>query len=268
MDRAWVDEVIGALGARYQAGAIVEGRAVELLYRAGKTEFRPSRVLLGGGESGREIELVVDVRIPKDSVARDADPLIGALERGLTERGFSRTSEETTEMTSQTGAASGSVRTLVYRHAACPTAEAAKQVRAVVESVEIPVVLGIHEARDVAVRDPPPPGPRPVKEVMEVWRFRLDSSLLHALMVVVDPNDRTLKVEERKGVSTKQLGDVVKLAHVAELAVRRRDGRAELIAIKRDGAELLLASGSGTADFVATAGRLAKQVMIPFKEVR
>ena len=76
-------------------------------------------------------------------------------------------------------------------------------------------------------------------------------------------NDRTLRVVERKLFSKKELGDVLKLAHVAKFRVVK----AELIAVKKDGTEVTLAHGSGDANFVATAGRMAKKVMIPIEGV-
>jgi hypothetical protein len=267
VDKAWLDDVVRHLGARYKTGA-PSGEAVELLYRAGRAEFRSSRFMIGGGASGRELELLVDVRVPKEAPADEASKLIEAFEKqSALQRGFVRVGEDVQTMKTETGAESGTARSLRYQHGPCDAAEAAKQIRAFVESIDIPFTVGIHEPEHLIARDPPPPRAKPKRtEPMDLWEYQLDGGLFHSLKVVVDPNDRTLRVMERRMLSTRRLGETVKLALVAALAIRKKNGHAELVAIQRDGTELMLAVGSGNPDFVATAGRLAEKVRIPFEE--
>ncbi|MCK6548095.1 hypothetical protein L6R52_19750 [Myxococcota bacterium] len=269
MDRAWIDAVVGLLGPRYKLGPLA-GDGVELHYRSGKSEFRPSRFVLGGGASGRDLELTVDVRIPKGTAQAEADALVAVFEaKTAAPRGFVRAGESSMEMKSDLGAAAGSVKSLRYvRTTPVEPPYAAKHVRAIVESIDIPIVVGIHEAEHLVARDPAPPAPkvkRPAQDPMELWEYQLDGGLLRSLTVIVDPNDRTLRVVERQLVSKRPVGETLKLAHVAKLGVRKRTKDADLVAIKRDGTELTLATGSGNDEFVATAGRLAKKVLIPFE---
>ena len=269
MDRGWVDDVLKTLGARYKTGPTARD-GVEIAYRAGRAEFRPSRFVIGGGESGRELELGVDVRIPKGGDPAGADRLIEAFESNTAKpRGFERISDNAAAMTSESGHDGGEVRTLRYRHGALGAEEAAKQIRAIVESIDIPFTVGIHDPEHLVARDPAPPPKKPQKravEPMDVWEYELDGGLLKSLTVLVDPNDRTLRVIERRFVSKKPIGEVLKLAHVAKFAVKRCDGGADVIAVKKDGGEVTLAHGSGSSDFIATLGRLAKKVFIPLEE--
>jgi hypothetical protein len=268
MDQAWVDQVLEKLGQRYKKGAIVDD-AVEILYRAGKAEFRPSRFTIGLGQSGREMELVVDVRVPKGAESKEADALIAAFESlSATPRGFSRVGETSATMTTESGEAHGSARTLKYRHGALEAADAAKQIRAIVESIDIPITVGIHEPEHLVAREPPPPSAKPAKratEPLDHWEYDLEHGLLKKLTVIIDPNVRTLRVVERKLLAKRDLSETIKLAHVAKFTIRRSDGAATLVAIKRDGQEVTLASGPATEDFIATAGRMAKKVMIPLE---
>ncbi len=263
MDRAWIDEVVEQLGKRYRASAGSESCPLE--YRSGKSEFRATPVTLGTETDGRGLRLRVDVRIPKDAAHADAEPLLSTFEsKTTTPRGFTRLTDETAEMTNQAGVASGWARTLTYALAGDEPAKIAKNIRAIIESVDLPIILGIHEDDDVVARDPRPPPPKPqvrADEALEVWRFRLDTGLTRDLSVLVDPNTRVLTVSERRFVSAKTVGEPLKLAHVRAFGVR--GGR--LIAVKREGdAELVIAEGSGGAEFVATARRLANKVRIPF----
>lgn len=267
-NRGFVDEVLAALGTRYKLGAPAAG-GFELLYRSGKSEFRPSRFVLGVGPGGRGAELAVDVRIPRDARPEAADPLVEAFERASARpRGFTRTTESMAEMQSEGGAKSGSVRTVRYRHDGAAAPELARQIRAIVETVDIPIVVGIHDPEHVVARDPPPPREKRKTPIdpLEPWSYDLDRGLLEALTFVIDPNDRTLRVFRRKLLTKTQIGDVVKLAHVAKLIVRAVDGSVEVSAMKRDGQSLALARGSGSPEFRATLGRMAKKVMIPLEE--
>jgi hypothetical protein len=264
MDRAFVDEVLALLGARYKLGAAA-GSAVELSYRAGRAEFRPSRFLVGAGESGRGLELTVDVRIPKDTPAAQAEALIAAFETSsAAARGFVRIDQSTAKMTSERGEDHGSVMTLRYKREPAGAAETAKQIRAIVETIDIPIVVGIHEAEHVVAKEAPPHREkhgRPIEQ-MENWEYRLEGGLARSLTVVINPNDRTLRVVERKLFSKRELGELLKLAHVAKFRIVARDGAAELVAVKKDGSEVSLAKGSRGSELVATAGRMAKKVMI------
>jgi hypothetical protein len=128
--------------------------------------------------------------------------------------------------------------------------------------------MGVHDPSDLAAKDPMPPPPRPAaksKEPLEPLRFRLATGLLHDLSVIIDQNERTMTIMERSFVSTRQVGETIKLAHVGKLATRRTAGGVELVAIRRDGTEFKLAQGKG-AEFIATAARLAKGVRIPYAE--
>lgn len=267
MDRAWLDELISALGVRYKIGAPI-GSGVELLYRAGKTEFRPSRFLIGAGGSERALELTVDIRIPKDAPPAQVDALITTFElRTAKPRGFTKVEETSVAMTSDGGQDSGSVRSIRYRHDPVSAVETAKQIRAIVETIDIPIITGIHEPEHVVAREAPVHVER-VKhaiEEMENWEYQLDGGLLGSLTVVVNPNDRTLRVVQRKMFSKKELVDTLKLAHVAKFRIVRKGSETSLVAAKKDGSEVTLATGSGNESFVATAGRMAKKVMIPLE---
>lgn len=268
VDREWVDLLLKELGARYRAGPS-SGTGAELHYRSGRAEFRPSRFVVGCGESGQELELTVDVRIPRGADPHEQERLVAAFERqSAAPRGFSRIDDQESAVKAESGHASGSVRTLRYRHGGVEPAEAAKQIRAIVESIDIPITVGIHEPEQLTARDPLPPRakPRRALEPMEKWEYELDGRLLRSLTVIVDPNDRTLRVFERRLFSRKAIGDTLKLAHVAKFALRRRSGGVDLVAIRRDGSQVVLARGSEDPEFVATAGRLAKKVFIPIEE--
>src|SRR6185436_16174129 len=186
MDRAWVDEVIAALGARYKVGAVVGG-GVELLYRAGRAEFRPSRFVIGTGESGREMEFTVDVRIPKDAPAAQVDALVSTFEtKSAAARGFSKVDESAVQMTSDGGHESGSVRSIRYRHQAIAPPDSAKQIRAIVETVDIPIIVGIHEPEHVVAREAPPhyEHKKHAIEELDHWEYQLDGGLLGSLTAV------------------------------------------------------------------------------------
>jgi hypothetical protein len=269
MDKAFVDAVLEVIGSRYRMGPLA-GDGFELLFRAGKTEFRPSRFIVGRGERGRDLELTVDIRIPRDAAERQVEQLVEALEtKTMAPRKFVRFEDRSTEMTSEKGEESGSVRTLCYRKTPESVPEAASDIRALVETIDIPVIIGIHEPEHVIAREAPPLLERAKRDtqVLEDWQYTLDGGLLHSLTLVVNPNERTLRVVERNVFSKKQLGEVLKLAHVAKFVLRRLAGATEVVALKKDGVELPLAKGSGNEDFMQTAGRFAKKVMIPL-EVR
>jgi len=265
-----MERLLIELGKRYQTKE--QSGGAELLYRRGKTEFHPTRIFVGGGESGRAIELGIDIRIPKGSEPPDSEPLLEALEtRTMKRRGFERLSDETAPLENERGEKAGYARTLRYRRADCPEAkEAALHLRAILESLDLPIVVGSHEPDDVEARDPMPPPPQPkvsAAERLEPLRFRLDSNLFHDLSAIVDQNERTLTIVERRFLSSRQIGDVMRLAHVGKLGARRKDGAGELVAIDREGKEHVLATGSGSPEFFATAQRLAKGVRIPFTEL-
>lgn len=267
MDRAFLDSLLEALGARYKLGAPIGG-GLEILYRAGKSEFRSSRFLAGTGDSGRGLELTVDLRIPRDASPAAVDALVGTFEnKSATPRGFVRFDDSRVAMTSEKGEDSGFVRTLKYRRAPTDPADTAKHVRAIVESVDIPMIIGIHEPEHVIARDAPPHRERVkrVLEELENWEYQLDGGVFGSLTVVINPNDRTLRVVERKLLKKKELVETLKLAHVAKFRLVGREGRVVLLAAKKDGTEIELASGTGGDNFLATAGRMAKKVMIPIE---
>ncbi len=262
-----MDQVLESLGARYRLGA-PGASGLEILYRAGKTEFRPSRFFIGTGESGRELELTIDVRIPKDAPPAAVEALVGTFEnKSAAPRGFARFDDSSVKMTSEKGDESGTVRTLRYRRDSKDPIETAKQIRAIVESIDIPMIIGIHEPEHVIAREAPPHRERVKKVVedLENWEYQLDGGVFGSLTLVINPNDRTLRVVERKLLKKKELGEVLKLAHVAKFSLRKKEGRVALIAAKKDGTEIELVSGSGDDNFLATAGRMAKKVMIPIE---
>ena len=263
MDRGWIDRLVEALGERYKAQVGTEAAVIE--YRRGKAEFRPSRFEVVGDHT---LRVTVDVRIPKHAEVEEAEGLVNALEKGtMSRRGFEKASDETLAMTSEAGEAAGSARTLVFTAEHDDVEVAAKHLRAIVESVDIPLIVGIHDPPDCIAKDPMKPPPKPkvaAGEELEPLRFRLASGLLHDLSVMVDQNTRVLRVMERKGVSSKQVGDDLKLAHVGRLATRTEGGKVELLAFDRDGEVRVIASSKDSDEFRATAERLAKGVRIPF----
>lgn len=270
MDQPWVAEVVEALGSRYKLGPTVDD-AVELLFRFGKAQFRSTRLLLGDGKSGRMLVLTVDFRIPEGSDPQEAVPLVEALEsHSMEPRGFNKVSDDTAPMTNERGKARGFVRSVKYQREGEAPKETAKQIRAVIESIDIPVVLGIHEAEDLVARDPRPETKRVRKPIdpLDHWEYRLSGGLLNSLTVIIDPNVRTLKVVERKLVSSKTLQEEpVKLAKLSKFGVRRGSGKISLVAVDREGAETILATDADKDEFAATAQRMAKKVMIPIENL-
>lgn len=269
MDRQWIDQVVAQLGKRYRAAS--GGAECVLEHRSGKVEFRATPVRLGTGDEGRGLTLTVDVRIPKGEPESAAEPLVVAFEAGsMTPRGFARIQDETAAMTNQAGATSGFARTLLYALPDGDPALVATHIRAVIESVDLPIILGIHEEEHVVARDPRPPPPRPATspaDQLEPLRFRLESGLTHDLSLVVDQNTRTLTVMRRRFVSTQQIGDPVKLAHLQSIGVRPCQTGAALVAHRRDGGQVVLVESAGGPEFTATAKRFAEKVRIPFGSI-
>jgi hypothetical protein len=268
MDPVWTAELLQHLGKRYRLGSEGEVGA-EVLFRHGKAEFRPTRAVVVPGEPSPSLRFTQDLRIPKDAPDSEAETIQNALiERSMQPRGFALESQEVYPMTSDRGERRGSVRTLVFSSGALESSVAARHLRALVESLENPLIVGMHDCADVEAKDPMPEPPKPrtqADEKLEVWKYRLEEGLLSSLMIHVDPNDRTLRVVERKLVSSKQLGGELKLAHVARLVLRKTDSGMDLIAQRRDAGEIRLASGSGSEDFVATVARLAEKILIPLE---
>lgn len=265
MDRAWVDQLLEKLGPRYKAGDVV-GEGIELRYRFGKAEFRPSRMVV---IPGQKLQLGVDFRVPKGVEVKETEPLLVVLEqKSLAPRGFVRTGDQTSEMTTEAGKASGYVRSLAYEAPLGGTEEVAKRIRAIVESIDIPVVLGIHEAKDLIAREPPPPSLRAKagEQVLDNWEFTLVGGLLASVNVVIDPNVRTLQIVARKIVS-KEERPALKLASVAQFLLRAKGAEVELVAVKRDGAEEVLVAVPAKAEALETAERMAKKVLIPIARV-
>src|SRR5687767_439672 len=134
MDQGWVDELIAKLGPRYRLGNPQDG-GCQLLYRFGKAEFRDTRAVVGAGEDGRRIDLVVDFRVPRDAEVAATEPLLARLEeRSLSPRQFVRTGESTAEMTTESGKASGFVRSVRYQRAGEEPKKCAQAIRAIIES--------------------------------------------------------------------------------------------------------------------------------------
>lgn len=265
MDRAWVDQLLERLGPRYKAGDVI-GDGLELRYRFGKAEFRPSRMIV---VPGPKLLLGVDFRVPKGVEVKETEPLLKVLEeKSLLPRGFVRTHDQTAEMNTESGKASGFVRSLSYEWSPPGLDQAAKQVRAIVESIDIPVVLGIHEAKDLIARDPPPPSirSRPPEELLDNWEYTLVGGLLHSVNVVIDPNVRTLRIVSRKIVQ-KEEKPALKLAAVAKFLLRSKGAEVELVAVKRDDTEEVLVSVPAKNEALETAERMAKKVMIPIARV-
>ncbi len=269
MDQTWVDELMAKLGPRYRLGPPQDG-GCSLLYRFGKAEFRPTRLVVGAGEDGRRIDLVVDFRIPRHAEVAQSEPLLARLEeRSLGPRGFARVGEDTAAMTAESGKPAGFVRSVRFQR---PAAEAeaapgAKAIRAIVESIDLPVVLGVHDVDHMVAREPidaPKKLARPL-EPMEKWEYTLAGGVLKSLTAVVDPNVRTLVVVERKLLTSKDVSETVMLAHVARFMVARDGDDAVLRAEKKEGGSLELARSRYQEDFLATAERLAKKVMIPIE---
>jgi hypothetical protein len=102
---------------------------------------------------------------------------------------------------------------------------------------------------------------------MEVWTYTLAGGVVRSLSVVVNPNIRTLEVYERKLFTKTQIGETLKLAHVAKFGIRQTDSKVQLLVEKRDGAVLTIAEGVPHPEFVATAERLAKKVFIAIEEM-
>jgi hypothetical protein len=269
VDRDWITAVVDALGPRYRLGSPEDGGGVALLHRFGKAEFRATRIAIGGGD-GRRVDLVVDFRIPRDAEAQASDPLLEVLvQESLAPRGFERRSEETAAMTTEGGKASGFVRSVRFDRPGGEPAVAAMAIRAIVESIDLPVVIGVHDREHMIAReahDHPKTLGRPL-EPMEKWEYTLAGGLLRSLTAVVDPNVRTLVIVERKLMSSKPLGEAMKLAQIAKLMVRRAGGDAVLSAEKRDGTTVELAKSAYDEELIATAMRLAKKVMIPIERV-
>jgi hypothetical protein len=265
MDQAWVDDLMAKLGPRYRLGNPQDG-GVALLYRFGKAEFRQTRVVVGAGTDGRRIDLVIDFRVPRDAEVAGTEPLLAKLEeRSLKPREFVRIGEETTAMTTESGKESGFVRSVRFHLDGADAKKGAKAIRAIVESIDMPVVLGVHEADDLVARDPndaPKKLARPM-EPMEKWEYTLAGGMLKSITAIVDPNVRTLVVVERKLVSSKEVSEKIMLAHVAKFVISRESNDVVLRAEKKDGASIDLARSPYKDEFVATAERLSKKVMIP-----
>lgn len=267
MDQAWVTDLVEKLGPRYRLGSPAEDGGVALLHRFGKAEFRPTQVTVGSGE-GRRIDLVVDFRIPRDAEVSGSEPLLQTLENeSLKPRGFAKKGETTAEMTTESGKASGYVRSVRFEREGTDTPETAKAIRAIVESIDLPVVLGVHEEEHMVARDP---RDRPKKlerppEPMEKWEYTLAGGVLKSLTAVVDPNVRELVIVERKLVSSKEVSEKIMLAHVAKLILSRDGSDVVLSAEKREGDTIELTRSAYKDDFLATVERLAKKVMIPLE---
>ena len=265
MDREWIEALDEALGKRYRFKIGTDVARLE--YRRGKAEFHDTRVEVGG-DGARRIRLALDVRIPAGTDASEADAVLEALEtQTMTPRGFARVSDETTEMTNQRGESAGSARNLAYETNIEAVDDARRHLRAILESLDLPVIIGIHDEADLVARDPIAPPPKPTRrfeDKLDELRFRLVSGMSHDLSVFVDQNNRTLRVMERKLLSSRQIGDVRKLAHIARLLTRSQGDQVELVAVSREGDEAVLASARATPEFTSTVQRLAQGVRIPF----
>lgn len=271
MERPYNDALIEALGERYRLGSKTDD-GYELAYRFGKAEFRPSRVSVIGEGEARRIGLRIDVRVPDGHELAEGDTLVDALEsKSLSPRGFERQSDDVQAMTSEAGNPAGYVRTLVYHAKAGEPKETSDRIRAIVETLDIPIVVGIHEPRDVVAKRPLPPpkkkGASMPHDAMEVWTYTLAGGVLRSLDVIIDPNVRTLEVYERKLFNKQKVGDTVKLAHVAKFGIRETDGEVELLAEKREGGEVSLAKSVRDPSFVATAQRMADKVFISLERM-
>lgn len=266
MDRAWADELAEALGERYKVK--IGQDAAEIHYRRRKTTYAATRFVL---HPPTTLEVNIDIRIPKGTDRSEAEPFLTALEaQTMGPRGFTRHRDETTAMTNQHGDESGHVRSLFYRCSPATPAEAARRVRAINESVDIPIVIGIHDLDDVVAREPMKPPPKPQRghdEPLDELRFRLIEGITHDLSAFVDLNTRTMKIVQRKMLASKQLGDTIKLAHLARIGTRASASSVALVVEKRDGSVIELASGPRNDAFIETARRLAKGVRIPFGDV-
>lgn len=264
-------QLMELLGKRYDLKVGTEKTLV--MYRRAKTEFKETRLTLQEGTSGALIaELQVDIRIPKGFEQQDAEKILRTFEsRTASPRGFTRVSDETNEMLAQNGASSGWARSLLYSAEMTDHVTTAKHIRALVENLDIPIILGIHEDEDVYAKDARPL-PKPKSEVrdprmpLEKWRFRVNSSLLKDLSIIVDPNERLLSVTERKGVTTKELCEPVRLAHIAKFTITKQSGGHGLVATKRDQSELTLIENSTSPSFVEVISRMSEKVRIPLYE--
>ena len=271
MDNGIRQQLLEHLGKRYDLKVGTEKTMV--MYRRAKTEFKETRLALTEEANGAlKIELQVDIRIPKGFEKSDADAILETFEsRTASPRGFERIDDETNEMLAQNGASSGWARSLLYSASLTDHVAVAKHIRALVENLDIPIILGIHEAEDVYAKDARPL-PKPKAEVrdprmpLEKWRFRVNSSLLRDLSIIVDPNERLLSVTERKGVSTKELCKPVRLAHIAKFTIINKTGGFGLIATKRDDSELTIIEKSDSPDFVSVVSRMSEKVRIPLYE--
>jgi hypothetical protein len=257
------------LGKRYDLKVGTEKTAV--MYRRAKTEFKATRLcILGIEKDVPQLELQVDIRIPKSHTQDEAESMLRVFEEKTSiPRGFERTEDETNAMHNQTGATSGWARSLLYLAEPKSPQEAANHIRALVENLDIPIILGIHDEDDLYAKDArplPKKKPQDPRVPMEVWRFRLSSSLLYDLSVVIDPNERTLKVMERRGLSPKQVGETVKLAHISAFSVRNGNDGMSLIATKRDHSEVSLVQNAKGKEFISVAARMAAKVRIPISQ--
>ena len=254
------------LGERYQLKVGTEKVAVT--YRRAKTEFKPTRLaILAIEEAQPKLELQVDIRIPKNHSLDEAESMLKVFEeKTATPRGFERISDETNAMHNQSGAESGWARSLLYTAEPSSAEVAAKHIRALVENLDIPIILGIHDEDDLYAKNARPLPKKVARDPrmpMEIWRFRLSSSLLYDLSLVVDPNERTLKVMERRGISSKQLGETLKLAHIRAFTIENRSGGFALMASKRDETQITLVENAKGNDFVGAIERMAAKIRIP-----
>jgi hypothetical protein len=266
MNTDWQQELSDALGKRYELKIGTEKTAV--LYRSAKSEYKPSRVsILAISSEQPVLELQVDLRIPKSESTEEAERMLQVFERvTASPRGFARQSDETNPMVSHAGKASGWARSLIYRAQHKEAKVAAKHIRALVENLDIPIILGIHDDDDLVAKDPRPllvEGARSANLPMELWRFRLQNSLLRDLSLIVDPNVRTLKVCQRAGFSTQQVGETVGLARIGRFELKRGIKGISLIAYARDETPTILVENGDGADFEGTAHRMAAKVRIP-----
>ena len=273
MDNETRQQLMDQLGKRYDLKVGTEKTMV--MYRRAKTEFKETRLTLHEeAKNSLKIELQVDIRIPKGFEKNDAEDILQVFEkRTATPRGFARIDDETNEMLSQNGASSGWARSLLYSTVTNDHAIAAKHIRALVENLDIPIILGIHEPEDVYAKDARPlPKPkaesRDPRMPLEMWRFRLISGLLRDLSIIVDPNKRLLSVTERKGLSTKELCKPVKLAHIGKFTIIHHSGAFGLVATKRDNTEFTIIDKVTSPDFVSVISRMSEKLRIPLYETK
>jgi|GEM_PF-5204824 len=273
MDNETRQQLMAQLGKRYDLKVGTEKTLV--LYRQAKTEFTETRLTLyQEAQNSLKIQLQVDIRIPKGFEKNDAEEILQVFEkRTATPRGFSRIEDETNEMLAQNGTFSGWARSLLYSSVTDDHVIAAKHIRALVENLDIPIILGIHEPEDVYAKDArplkrPKPESKDPRMPLEIWRFRVTSSLLRDLSIIVDPNERILSVTERKGLSTKELCKPVKLAHIGKFTITHKSGAFGLTATKRDNTEFTVIETSTSPEFVAVIARMSEKVRIPLYETK